>query len=73
MSVMSYSLGHGLVCLVYLYELHREALAAAALRLHWHDIVVMLYEVMLRLCNRYVVVMLWLPCQPGENKGVCSS
>ena len=46
---------------------------------------VMLYEVMFRLCYGYVVAAvmvaasarreteLWLLCQPGENEHVCSS
>ena len=65
-----------------------KALAAAALGLHWSDIMVMLSEVMLWLHYGYVMVMLWLllwllcqpgerllwlPCQLGENKWVCSS
>ena len=61
-----------------------KALAAAALGLHWSDIMFMLYEVMLWLHHDYVVTaamvaesarrdtVLWLPCQPGENKCVCS-
>ena len=62
-----------------------KALAAAALGLHWSDFVIMSYEVMLRLCYGYVAAaataaasgrreaVFWLPCQPGENKCVCSS
>ena len=65
-----------------------KALAAAALGPHLSGIMVMLYEVMLWLCCGYITVMLWLllwllhqpgesvlwpPCQPGENKGVCSA
>ena len=61
------------------------ALAAAASGLHWRDIMAMLYEVMLWLRYGYVManatatesdrrqVVLWLPCQPGENKHMCSS
>ena len=55
-----------------------EALAATSLGLHWSYIV-------LWLCYGYVVAtataaasarreaVLWLPCQPGENKYVCCS
>ena len=62
-----------------------KALAAAALGLHWSDFVIMSYEVILRLCYGYVAAaataaasgrreaVFWLPCQPGENKCVCSS
>ena len=53
-----------------------KALAAAALGLPWSGIMVML-----RLCYGYVMAavsakkeaVLWLPCQPGENKHICSS
>ena len=37
-----------------------EALAAAALGLHWSDITRMLYEVMLWLHYGYIMVLLWL-------------
>ena len=62
-----------------------KSLAAAALGLDWSDIMIMLCEVILWLCYGYVVAaataavsarreaVLWLPCQPGENKRVCSS
>ena len=62
-----------------------KALAAAASGLHWSDIMVMLYEVMLWLCYGYVMAaaiavasarreaVLWLPCQPRENKRFCHS
>ena len=61
-----------------------KALAAAALGLNWSNSMVMLYEVMLWLCYGYVMsimtassarreAVLWLPCQLGENKCVCSS
>ena len=61
-----------------------KALTAAALGLCWSDIMIMLYEVMLWLDYDFVMVaalaavsarreaVLWLPCQPGENKHVCS-
>ena len=62
-----------------------KALAAAALGLHWSDFMIMLYEVMLRLCYGCVVAaataaasgrreaVFWLPCRPEENKQACSS
>ena len=58
---------------------------AVALGLHWGDIMVMLREVMLWLRYSYVAAaataaasarkeaVLWSPCQPGEDKRVCSS
>ena len=64
-------------------NLTMKPLAAAALGLHWSDIMVMLYEVMLWLPYGYVMAaamaaksakrkaVLWLLCQPGENKCVC--
>ena len=81
---MRYSLGYGLLCTVRLHELYHETLAAAALGLNWSNSMVMLYEVMLWLCYGYVMsimtassarreAVLWLPCQLGENKCVCSS
>ena len=59
MHVMRYVLDHGW-CVVHLYELHHESLAAAALGLQWSNIMVMLYEVTLWLCYGCVVVRLWL-------------
>ena len=62
-----------------------EGFAAVALGLHCSGIMVMLCEVMLWLCYSYVAAaamaavsawkeaMLWPPCQPGENKSVCTS
>ena len=51
--------------------------AAAAFGLDCHNIMIMLYEVMLRFRDGYIMVMLWLLLQlvhqPGENKHVCSS
>ena len=56
-----------------------KALGAAALGLHWRDIVVMLYEVMFWLRYGYVMAaaiaaasarreaLLWLLCQPGDD------
>ena len=58
---------------------------AVALGLHWGGIMVMLCEVMLRLCYSYVAAaataaasarkeaVLWPPYQPGEDQRVCSS
>ena len=37
-----------------------KALAAAALRLHWRNIMIMLYKVMLWLQYSYAMIMLWL-------------
>ena len=66
-----------------------KVLAAAVLGLHWSDIMGILCELMLWLRYSSVMVLLWLaataaksarreavlwlPCQPGENKCVCSS
>ena len=59
-----------------------KALAVAALGLHWGNIMVMLYEVILWLCYGYVVAaataavserresVLWPLFQPGGNKGI---
>ena len=44
-----------------------KALAPATLGLHWSNIMVMLYEVLLCLCHGYIMVMSWLLCQPGER------
>ena len=48
-----------------------KALAAAALGLHWSDIMIMLYEVMLWLHYCYIMVklwlLLWLLHQPGAR------
>ena len=63
----------------------RKAVAAPALGLPWSGIMVMLREIMLWLLFGYVMTaavaavsarreaVLWLPCQPGENKRVCNS
>ena len=58
-----------------------EALAAAISGLHWSDIMVMLYEVLLWLCCGYLMAaasarreaVLRLPRQPGDNKSACHS
>ena len=44
-----------------------KALAAGVWGLHWGDIMVMFYEVMLWLHYNYLMVMLWLLCQPEER------
>ena len=48
-----------------------KALVAAALGLHWRNVMVMLHEVMLRLCYGFIMVLLWLLLwllsQPGER------
>ena len=48
-----------------------EALAATTLGLHWSNIVMMLYELMVWLCYSYFMVMLqlllWLLHQSGER------
>ena len=75
-----------LACLVICYfvpyacmSFAMKALGAAALGLHWRDIMVMLYEVMFWLCHGYVMAsaipaasarreaLLWLLCQPGDD------
>ena len=58
-----------------------KALATAALGLHWSNTTVMLSEVMLFYVMTAAMAaasarrdaVLWLLCQPGENKCVCSS
>ena len=56
-----------------------KALAAAALGLHWSDIMVTLHQVMLQQPYGYIMVMLWLqlqlPRQPGGRLscGCCAS
>ena len=60
MCVTRYLLDNELLCAVGLYELHHEGPGCSALRLHWNDIMVVLYEVIFWLCFGYVVVMLWL-------------
>ena len=64
-----------------------KALASAALGLHWRDIMVIRDCVMPMSWLHYGYVAaaalaavparreaeLWLPCQPGENKSMCSS
>ena len=44
-----------------------KTLAASALGQHWSDIMVIIGEVRLWQCLGYVMVMLWLLCQPGER------
>ena len=41
-------------------NLTMKALDVATLGLHWGDIMITLYDVMLQLCYGYVLVMLWL-------------
>ena len=60
MCVTRYLLDNELLRAVGLYELHHEGPGCSALRLHWNDIMVVLYEVIFWLCFGYVVVMLWL-------------
>ena len=52
-----------------------KALAAAASELHWSNIMVILYEIMLWPHYGYLMVMLWLLCQPGKRLcyGCCAS
>ena len=62
-----------------------DGFAAVALGLHWRGIMIMSCEVMLWFRYSYVAAaataavsarkeaVLWPPCQPGENKRVCSS
>ena len=65
-----------------------KALAAAALGIHWRNVMVMLHEVMLWLCYGFIMVMLWLLlwlrrqpaerlrygyCARQESKPVCRS
>ena len=85
MCITRYSLGCGLLCTVHLHEHHRESPGCCCFGLYQSDTMFVLYEVMLWLHCDYVVTdalvaesarrdaVLWLPCQPGENKCVCSS
>lgn len=52
-----------------------KTLAASALGQHWSNIMVMIGEVRLWQCLGYVMVMLWLLCQPGERvlDGCCAN
>ena len=69
------------------FTLKALAAASAAFGLDWHNIMIVLYEVMLWFHYGYIMVVLWLPLQllhqPGErlccgcrasqeNKQVCS-
>lgn len=71
----------GYFVLVCLFEFHHQSPAAAALGLHWSNIMVMLwplyyyYVVAAAMAvvsaRRGAVLRLW--CQSGENKHTCSS
>ena len=86
MRVIRYSLGHGLVSGLSLYELHHESTGCCCIGATLEHILVMQSEFISRLHYGYLMVILcpllwlrrrntvlWLPCQPGENKSVCSS
>ena len=89
MSIMRYSLGHGLLCALYLHELHRGSPGCCCTEttLEWHHGDVIRGYVMAMSWLRYGYVIaaamaaasarreavLWLPCQPGKNKRVSSS
>ena len=89
MYVTRYLLGHGLLCVVSLYELHQGSpgCCCTGATLEWHHDCVIWGSVMapLWLYYGFVVaaaaaalsvrreVVLWLPCQLGENKHVCIS
>ena len=60
MCVTRYSLDNELLCAVGIYKLLHEGPGCSALRLHWSDIMVVLYEVMFWLCYGYIIVMFWL-------------
>ena len=89
MSIMRYSLGHGLLCALYLHELHRGSPGCCCTEttLEWHHGDVIRGYVMAMSWLHYGYVMasvtaaasarreavLWLPCQSGKKKCVCSS
>lgn len=79
MCITRYSLGHGDFVPYAYMSFTMKALAAAALGLHWSEIMVTLHEVMLWQPYGYIMVMLrlqlQLPCQPGERLscGCCAS
>ena len=86
MSIMRYWLGHGLVSGLPLYELCHESTGCCCTGATLECILVMQSEFILRLRYGYLMVILcpllwllrrdavlWLPCQPGENKSVCHS
>ena len=86
---LRYLLGHELLCVVRLYELHRESPGNCCIRAtleQHHGYVIWGYVVAMSLLHyNYVMAvataaasasreaMLWLLCQSGENKCVCSS
>ena len=88
MCITRHSLGHGL-CVVHLYELHHESpgCCLTGATLEWHHVYVIWGYVMptLWLCYGYFMAaatvaasarrkaVLWLSCQPAENKLVCDS
>ena len=83
MYVTRYSLGHGLLCVVHLYELHCESPGCFYIKatLKWHHgYVIWVYAIAtLWLCYGCLMVMLWLLLwllhQPGERLcfGCCAS
>ena len=82
MRVIRYSLGHGLVSGLSLYELHHESTGCCCTGATLEHILVMQSEFISRLHYGYLMVILcpllwlrrrntvlWLPCQPGETRG----
>lgn len=72
MCLVRYPLGHGLLCVVCLCELHHENAGCPCTGASLSDITVMLYEVMLRLHYGYIMIMLsglllWLLHQPEKG------
>ena len=58
MCITRYSFGYSYFVQYPCTSFTMKALAATSLGLHWGNIMVMLYEVMLWLCYSYVMVML---------------
>ena len=89
MCITRYSLGHRLFCVVRLYELHHESPGYYSIGAtwEWHHGYVTWSYLMATLWLHYGYAMaiamaavsgrreavLWLSCQPGENKRICSS
>ena len=88
MHVTRYSVGRGLLCMMYACKFHHESPSYGCIgtTLEWHHGHVIWGYVMALLWLRYGYVVavatiaasakteavLWLPCQLGENKRVCS-
>ena len=71
MCITRYSFGHGYFVQYPCMSFTMKILAATSLGLHWSNIMVVLYKVILWLRYTYAMVMLWLLLwllhQPGER------